>query len=170
MVARARKKKFPLGALQLPRSGFRATWEWVATVRSGVFLFVGLLLRGGVFHRHAVGLNAGARAGDGCTAPPAHIRRIELACMHTLHAADQSPCRPVSGCDNRVACGLQSSWGSSECRATSRRGLCHGGVHWCGFSLLLATSEQRIHHPSGSHSNGVSIHILAVGRGWRGIH
>ena len=44
MVARARKKHFPLGALQLPRSGFRASWEWVATVRSGVFLFVGLLL------------------------------------------------------------------------------------------------------------------------------
>lgn len=59
MVSRARQRSYPLGALSLPRCGF-ASWEWVATARAGTFMFVGLLLRGGCFHRHSVGLNAGA--------------------------------------------------------------------------------------------------------------
>ena len=59
MVGRARKRSFPLGALSLPRRPF-ASWEWVASQRAGCFVFLGLVLRGGVFHRHSVGLNAGA--------------------------------------------------------------------------------------------------------------
>ena len=58
MLRRSRSIGAALGALSLPRVP-NVTWEIIRR-RAGVYLFTGLLLRGGRYHRHALGYNAGA--------------------------------------------------------------------------------------------------------------
>lgn len=60
MVARARECGAPFGALELPRRTLQHGLSELMQLAEGVYMLTGYLLRGGVFHRHAIGFNAGS--------------------------------------------------------------------------------------------------------------
>ena len=147
MRERARSAEVTLGAVRLPRVPVRSLCE-LLQLTSGVYMFTGLLLRGGVFHRHACGFNAGASlfyvnpevvmvsAADrlwpllffdrmalqyGLHVPPLAVRQlaIELSCS----GAAQLPCAANIGGMALVA----AASASQQRKRTRTRGKIHRG-------------------------------------------